>query len=96
MVENRVQKTDIAFARFERVMKAASRSRNLRWRCPCSLQLLSADWNMPTLPIAHLRVSQIAMTVADNAGRYDPSIDESDINELDRSDPTPLAEVLIF
>lgn len=34
------------------------------------------------LALAHLRVSQIAMTVADNAGRVQTSIDEADINEV--------------
>jgi hypothetical protein len=34
------------------------------------------------LALAHLRVSQIGMAVADNAGRVTTRIDESDINEV--------------
>lgn len=34
------------------------------------------------LALAHLRISQIAMTTADNAGRVNTRIDESDINEV--------------
>jgi len=49
---------------------------------PVFITLMVGGLEYANLANSHMRVSQIAMTVADNAGRYDPSIDESDINEL--------------
>ena len=50
---------------------------------PAFLAMAGGGLEYANLANTHLKVSQIAMTVADNAGRYDPSIDESDIDELE-------------
>lgn len=49
---------------------------------PIFLTLVLAGLEISNLAIAHLRVSQIAMTVADNAGRVDGGIDEANIHEV--------------
>lgn len=49
---------------------------------PLFLTLALGGMELANLASAHMRVSQIAMTVADNAGRVDPSIDEADIYEI--------------
>ncbi|GAB5489080.1 MAG: hypothetical protein Pars2KO_26500 [Parasphingorhabdus sp.] len=49
---------------------------------PVFLTLALGGMELANLSSAHMRVSQIAMTVADNAGRVDPSIDEADIYEI--------------
>ncbi|MEP2989019.1 MAG: TadE family protein [Parasphingorhabdus sp.] len=49
---------------------------------PVFITLTVGGLEYANLASTHLRISQIAMSVADNAGRYDPSIDESDIGEL--------------
>jgi len=49
---------------------------------PVFLTLALGGMELANLASAHLRVSQIAMAVADNASRVDPSIDEFDIYEV--------------
>ncbi len=49
---------------------------------PVALTLGLVGIELSNYAIANLRVSQIAMTVADNAARVRDSIDETDINEL--------------
>lgn len=49
---------------------------------PILLTLILGGLETANLAIAHLRVSQIAMTVADNAGRVDNGIDEANIYEV--------------
>ncbi|MFN2260161.1 MAG: TadE/TadG family type IV pilus assembly protein, partial [Parasphingopyxis sp.] len=49
---------------------------------PLLLTLILGGLETANLALAHLRVSQIAMTVADNAGRVDTVIDESNIYEV--------------
>ncbi len=49
---------------------------------PLWLALALGGMEFANLASAHMRVSQLAMTVADNAARVDPAIDESDIHEI--------------
>ena len=49
---------------------------------PLFLALALGGLEFANLAAAHMRVSQIAMTVADNAARVDPAIDEADIYEI--------------
>lgn len=49
---------------------------------PILLMLILGGLETANYALAHLRVSQIAMTVADNAGRVDTRIDETDIYEV--------------
>ena len=49
---------------------------------PLFLTLVLAGLELSNLAVSHLRVSQIAMTVADNAGRVDSGIDEANIHEV--------------
>ncbi|QYU69406.1 pilus assembly protein [Leptolyngbya sp. 15MV] len=49
---------------------------------PVFVMLLLGGLEVANLALAHLRVNQIAMTVADNAGRVRTGIDESHIYEV--------------
>jgi hypothetical protein len=49
---------------------------------PLVLSLGLGGMELANLALAHLRVSQIAMTTADNAGRVRVAVDEADINEV--------------
>ena len=49
---------------------------------PIFLTLVLAGLELTNLALAHLRVSQMAMTVADNAGRVTSGIDEANIYEV--------------
>ena len=49
---------------------------------PILLMLILGGLETANYALAHLRVSQIAMTVADNAGRVDTRIDETNIYEV--------------
>ena len=49
---------------------------------PILLTLILGGLEVANYALAHLRVSQLAMTVADNAGRVDTTIDESDVYEV--------------
>jgi len=49
---------------------------------PIFLTLILGGLELTNLALAHLRVSQIAMTVADDAGRVATGIDEANIYEL--------------
>ena len=49
---------------------------------PVLLILILGGLETANFALAHLRVSQIAMTVADNAGRVETRIDESNIREI--------------
>lgn len=49
---------------------------------PILLTIILGGLETANYALAHLRVSQIAMTVADNAGRVSTAIDESDIEEV--------------
>ncbi len=49
---------------------------------PLLLVMTLGGLETANLALTHLRVSQIAMTVADNAGRVDTTIDEADIYEV--------------
>lgn len=49
---------------------------------PIVLALVFGGLETANYALAHLRVSQIAMTVADNAGRVDTTIDEANIYEV--------------
>jgi len=49
---------------------------------PILLSLLLFGLEVSNLALAHLRVNQIAMTVADNAGRVRTTMDESNIYEV--------------
>lgn len=49
---------------------------------PVYLTLVLTGLELSNLALAHLRVSQIAMTVADNAGRVTTGIDEANIYEV--------------
>ncbi|QLC24206.1 pilus assembly protein [Parasphingopyxis algicola] len=49
---------------------------------PILLALIFGGLETANYALAHLRVSQIAMTVADNAGRVDTTIDEANIQEV--------------
>ncbi|MEM8694529.1 MAG: TadE/TadG family type IV pilus assembly protein [Pseudomonadota bacterium] len=49
---------------------------------PILLALIFGALETANYALAHLRVSQIAMTVADNAGRVDTAIDEANIYEV--------------
>lgn len=49
---------------------------------PILLTLILGGLEVANLAMAHLRVNQIAMTVADNAGRVDNGIDEANIYEV--------------
>ncbi|MDO7833764.1 pilus assembly protein [Sphingobium sp. HBC34] len=49
---------------------------------PVLVVLCMAGLECANLSLAHLRVSQIAMLVADNAARVRSSIDEADVNEI--------------
>lgn len=49
---------------------------------PIVLALIFGGLETANYALAHLRVSQIAMTVADNAGRVDTTIDEANIYEV--------------
>ena len=48
---------------------------------PIFLTLVLTGLELSNLALAHLRVSQMAMTVADNAGRVTSGIDEANIIE---------------
>ncbi|MEQ9661806.1 MAG: pilus assembly protein [Parasphingopyxis sp.] len=48
---------------------------------PLVLALLFGALETANYALAHLRVSQIAMTVADNAGRSQTTVDEADVHE---------------
>lgn len=49
---------------------------------PVLVVMCMAGLECANLALAHLRVSQIAMLVADNAARVRTSIDEADVNEI--------------
>jgi Flp pilus assembly protein TadG len=49
---------------------------------PVLVVLCMAGLECANLALAHLRVSQVAMLVADNAARVRTSIDEADVNEI--------------
>jgi hypothetical protein len=49
---------------------------------PIFLTLVLTGLELSNLALAHLRVSQMAMTVADNAGRVTTGIDEANIYEV--------------
>lgn len=49
---------------------------------PVLVILCMAGLECANLALAHMRVSQVAMLVADNAARVRTSIDEADINEI--------------
>ena len=49
---------------------------------PVFLLLLLGGLELTNLALTHMRVSQIAMTVADNAGRVRSTIDEADVYEV--------------
>ena len=49
---------------------------------PIFLTLVLTGLELSNLALAHLRVSQMAMTVADNAGRVTAGIDEANIYEV--------------
>ena len=49
---------------------------------PIFLMLVLTGLELSNLALAHLRVSQTAMTVADNAGRVTKAIDEANIYEV--------------
>lgn len=49
---------------------------------PIFVTLVLGGVELTNLTIAHLRVSQIAMTVADNAGRVTSGIDEANVYEV--------------
>lgn len=49
---------------------------------PLFLTIVLAGLELTNLALAHLRVSQVAMTVADNAGRVTVGIDEAHIHEV--------------
>lgn len=49
---------------------------------PVLVVLSMAGLETANLALAHMRVSQIAMLVADNAARVRTSIDEADVNEI--------------
>ncbi len=49
---------------------------------PVLLTLILGGLETANFALAHLRVSQIAMTAADNAGRVDTAIDEANIYEV--------------
>lgn len=49
---------------------------------PILLALIFGGLETANFALAHLRISQIAMTVADNAGRVDTTIDEANIYEV--------------
>ncbi|MCP1470731.1 Flp pilus assembly protein TadG [Sphingobium sp. OAS761] len=49
---------------------------------PVLVVLCMAGLECANLSLAHLRVSQIALLVADNASRVRTSIDEADVNEI--------------
>lgn len=49
---------------------------------PVLVVLSMAGLETANLALAHMRVSQIAMLVADNAARVRSSIDEADVNEI--------------
>lgn len=49
---------------------------------PVLVILCMAGLECANLALAHLRVSQVAMLVADNAARVRTSIDEADVNEI--------------
>lgn len=49
---------------------------------PIFLTLILAGLELTNIALAHLRVSQVAMTVADNAGRVPAGIDEANIYEV--------------
>ena len=49
---------------------------------PVVATLALGGLELTNLALAHLRVSQVAMTTADNAARVPTQVDESDINEI--------------
>lgn len=49
---------------------------------PIFITLVLAGMELTNLAVAHLRVSHMAMTVADNAGRVTSGIDEANIHEV--------------
>ena len=49
---------------------------------PIFLMLVLTGLELSNLALSHLRVSQMAMTVADNAGRVTSGIDEANIYEV--------------
>ena len=49
---------------------------------PLFLTLVLTGLEITNLALAHLKVSQMAMTVADNAGRVQSGIDEANIHEV--------------
>ena len=49
---------------------------------PILMSLLLAGLEVSNFALAHLRVNQIAMTVADNAGRVRTTMDESNVYEV--------------
>lgn len=49
---------------------------------PILLALILGGLETANYALAHLRISQLAMTVADNAGRVDTTIDEANIYEV--------------
>lgn len=49
---------------------------------PILLVLILGGLESANYALAHLRVSQIAMTVADNAGRVETTMDEIDVSEV--------------
>ncbi len=49
---------------------------------PVLVVLCMSGLECANLALAHMRVSQVAMLVADNAARVRTSIDEADVNEI--------------
>lgn len=54
----------------------------LAFSLPVLVVLCMSGLECANLALAHMRVSQVAMLVADNAARVRTSIDESDVNEI--------------
>lgn len=69
-------------------MRAVQRDRRglalteFAFAAPIFLVLVMTGLELSNLALAHLRVSQMAMTVADNAGRVTAGIDEANIYEV--------------
>lgn len=78
-------------SRIDRLLQIAERLRRddrglalieFAFSLPVLVVLCMAGLECANLALAHLRVSQIAMLVADNAARVRASIDEADVNEI--------------
>jgi hypothetical protein len=94
MMMNRFIQLDLALIRLKKDERGLALL-EFALALPLFLTLALGGMELANLASSHMRVSQLAMTVADNAARVDSSIDESDIYEIFEG-ATLLGENLAF